>query len=690
MELNEFARQILFAESLDLKLAAPAEEITDGAPGSPLLRVDQPGRPLQLRFRRESAPPMPSEHALQSEEERIVLLHFFANHELLATELMALALLRFPTAPAEFRAGVFRTLREEQRHTLWYMRRIQECGAEFGDLPVNDFFWKAVSTMASPLDYVARLCLTFEQANLDYALYYSQVLRHSGDAKSAKILGQIYEDEIDHVSYGLHWFRQWKPPGLGDWEAFQQALPFPLSPSRAKANGRSPFNAAGRKRAGLTDSFVQELQHFERSKGRTPSLFYFCPDAEASMAGGLTQRSVPATKVARGLAQDLEILCAFLCARDDVLLVREMPSLSHRQKLASAGFQLPELERLGEDGCLAPDSLSRTRKLDRLCPWAWCPDSAALLAPLRDNLSPAARTAPSSWNESIRALFSKATGQELARRLQESAPLPEAEPGTIGRAVQSIEELQLAIDDLRRAGHDECLVKAPFGASGQANHRWQNGRILPWCQRTLKWQGCLLVEPLLDRVFDFSVHFQRAAAGTRLLGFVRLENDARGQFRAAEAGPKFCHGLPPALARLLGSRIFPYFRETLPAFLEAVLAPLAYTGPLGIDSFIYRNREGELRVKPVVELNPRFTMGRVILELQKRWAPSKHARLELRKTRLPEANPPAVLDSATGKLLQADLLLNEPRSSSPVFARLVVGGNSPGSGAGGMEKPIVT
>lgn len=689
MELNEFAHQVLFAESLDQKLAAPGEEITDRAPGAPLLRVDKPGRPVQLRFRREPLPPLPSEHALRSEEERVVLLHFFANHELLATELMALALLRFPEAPREFRAGVFRTLREEQRHTLWYMRRLQECGTAFGDLPVNDFFWKAIASMERPLDYVARLCLTFEQANLDYALYYARVLGNSGDAKSAKILSQIYEDEIGHVSYGLHWFRQWKPPGLGDWEAFEQVLPFPLSPSRAKANGRSPFNAEGRQRAGLSAAFVEQLRHFERSKGRTPSLFYFCPDAENSMATGLAGQPGPAKQVAGDLARDLEILCAFLCSRDDVLLVRAMPSLAHRQKLSAAGFQLPELELLTEDGRLPPDSLSRTRKLQGLCPWAWCPQSAALLDSLRANLPPAIQGSTPRWTESLRSLFSKAHDLEVARRLHATAPLDEAEPSVIGRKVLSIDELHQAIAEFVRAGHEECLVKAPFGASGQANHRWQDGRILPWCRRTLERQGCLVVEPLLDRVFDFSVHYQRTPAGTRLLGFVRLDNDARGQFRAVQAGPKFCHGLSPTLARLLASRVFPYFRDTLPTLLEEVLAALAYTGSVGIDSLIYRNAAGELRVKPIVELNPRYTMGRVILEIQKRWAPSRNARLELGRTRPAITTSPPVVDPATGKLLQADLLLNEPHSASPVYARLLIGEGAHLAREEEREKPTV-
>ena len=127
--------------------------------------------------------------------------------------------------------------------------------------------------MDCPLDYVSRLSLTFEQANLDYARYFAGVLDEAGDKTSASILNRIYIDEISHVGYGLHWFRQWKDPEDSDWEALKKRLVFPLSASRAKGN-RTPFNTEARSEAGFGDDYIQELALFERSKGRTPNIYY--------------------------------------------------------------------------------------------------------------------------------------------------------------------------------------------------------------------------------------------------------------------------------------------------------------------------------------------------------------------------------------------------------------------------------
>src|ERR1051326_8838738 len=204
MELREFAERGLFATTLEEKLRRPAG-ITDERPGVALVAPDSPGRPATLRFKPHGSgqagfPPM---HRLEQQRERGRLLHFFANHELLATELMALVLLRFPQAPASFRRGVLQTLKDEQQHTRWYLRRMEECAIHFGELPVSGYFWRAMSKIEQPIDYVAGLSLTFEQANLDFAAHFARLFASAGDVETARLLEQIHHDEIGHVAYGL-------------------------------------------------------------------------------------------------------------------------------------------------------------------------------------------------------------------------------------------------------------------------------------------------------------------------------------------------------------------------------------------------------------------------------------------------------------------------------------------------------
>src|SRR5579871_7062462 len=103
MELRALAEQILLGTTLAEKLASP-EIITDENPGTPLVTPAGPGRPANLEFKPHASgkSEFPGLHRLEDTFERGRLLHFFGNHELLAVELMALVLLKFPDAPVAF------------------------------------------------------------------------------------------------------------------------------------------------------------------------------------------------------------------------------------------------------------------------------------------------------------------------------------------------------------------------------------------------------------------------------------------------------------------------------------------------------------------------------------------------------------------------------------------------------------
>src|SRR5690242_19621934 len=132
MELRQLAEQIVFAGTLQEKLWCPGA-ISDEQPGKPIAAPPAPGRPGTLQFKAQGSAQkdFPGLHRLENEKERGRLLHFFANHELLATELMALVLLKFPEAPVVFRRGVFQTLKDEQLHTRLYLREMERYGIDF-------------------------------------------------------------------------------------------------------------------------------------------------------------------------------------------------------------------------------------------------------------------------------------------------------------------------------------------------------------------------------------------------------------------------------------------------------------------------------------------------------------------------------------------------------------------------------
>jgi uncharacterized ferritin-like protein (DUF455 family) len=617
MELREFAGQVLFATSLEEKLRAPGD-LTDEHPGSALATPAAPGRPRNLSFKPHATgkSEFPGLHRLEAESERARLLHFFGNHELLATELMALVLLKFPDAPAAFRRGVLQTLKDEQEHTRLYMQRMKACGLAFGELPVSGYFWRCVAPMEHPIDYVASLCLTFEQANLDFARHFAGSFGQVGDAETSRLLEKIYRDEIGHVAYGLKWFRRWKNPDESDWAAFCRTLKFPLSPQRAKGFS---LNVEGRRAAGFDPQFIAELDVYSQSRGRTPSVYVFNPFAEGRIAEGKTFNP---TKPQAQLVRDLENLPQFLCRQDDIVLVGQKPSVEFLSRVKQAGFPLPEFVEIGNAGAL------KNRKLGRLCPWAWGPDSLELLQPLFASVTGEKRGGEPRFNPGLARLYSKAWSADFLRKILSQTPACGwlCSENEIGVAVASLDEALAAIARIRSRGHHKIVVKEAFGAAGgnalrlfepdllEPQKRWLAGALARRCE--------LVVEPWLERAADFSVQLEMAADGLKLCGYTSLLTDARGQFQANLAEPHHHRRIPAPVVSLfaepadIARRLLDFYGCVFAA-LQAGLRDVNFTGPVGIDAFVYRDTAGALKLKPVVEINPRYTMGRVLVELMR-------------------------------------------------------------------------
>ena len=655
MELREFAGQVLFATTLEQKLRCP-ENLTDERPGTPLVTPEAPGRPAELQFKPHGSgkADFPGLHRLEQERERGRLLHFFANHELLATELMALVLLKFPAAPAAFRLGVLQTLKDEQEHTRLYLERMKACGIQFGELPVSGYFWRTVSTMENPIDYVAGLCLTFEQANLDFARHFARGFATVGDDATSKLLEKIYRDEIRHVAYGLKWFRRWKNPGESDWEAFCRTLKFPLSPQRAKGFA---LNVEGRRAAGFDPQFIAELNVYSQSKGRTPSVFVFNPFAEAHIARG---NSFNPNKHQAQLAADLENLPQFLGRQDDLVLVNRKPSVEFLSGIKQAGFALPEFVEFGWSAGLRPGTFQGSqaqragsetgapmqRKVGRLRPWAWGPDSTELLKPLFGSVTGETRSTDQRFNDGIAQLYSKAWSAAFLKKVlgMAGSPLPAAGRDSkperrarsdapylcteheIGVAVDSLEEALGAIAAIRRRGHHRIVVKESLGLAGSNALRFFEPELLEthrrWLAKAVQNGRQLVIEPWLERELDFSVQLEMTQEGLKLCGYTGLLNDAKGQFQGNWAESHHHTRIPARVVALfrepadISRRVLNLYTDIF-TWLEVELRTVDFLGPLGIDAFVYRDTAGAMRLKPIVEINPRYTMGRVTVELMK-------------------------------------------------------------------------
>ena len=256
MELREAALTILQSPELDSKLAAPPRGLTDPRPGPPLRR-GAPARPATLTIVAGKQSKVPAIEGMPDPAQRVRILHALANHELQAVELFAWALLAFPEAPEAFRRGLLHILRDEQRHTRMYKARVEALGARFGDFPVSGYFWNKAEHLASPLDFVCAMSLTFENANLDHTVELAAAAHRAGDEKSAAVIEQVHRDEIEHVAFGWRWLQRLKAEEDSAWESYRRSLTWPLRPAKARG---AAFHRRGREAAGLDPDFIHHLE----------------------------------------------------------------------------------------------------------------------------------------------------------------------------------------------------------------------------------------------------------------------------------------------------------------------------------------------------------------------------------------------------------------------------------------------
>ena len=106
--------------------------------------------------------------------------------------------------------------------------------------------------------------------------------------------------------------------------------------------------------------------------------------------------------------------------------------------------------------------------------------------------------------------------------------------------------------------------------------------------------------------------------------------------------------------------------------LENWAREFRFAGALGIDSYLYREKDGRLAHRTLCEINPRFTMGRVAHEIRKQVAPAHGVRLEIRKASevQKETLQP---EFSEGRLSGGSLLLTELHPENYFAAVLHVG-----------------
>jgi hypothetical protein len=385
-----------------------------------------------------------------------------------------------------------------------------------------------------------------------------------------------------------------------------------------------------RKLAGLSETFVRELELFSGSKGRPPVLWIFNPFCDAEIARGKVGYSPKAAPLR--LAQDLEHIPMFLASPQDTVLVSERPSLEWLTLIRKAGFQVPEWSSRN------PKSL-REPKFGGFEPWGWSPETFELFRPLRARLAPT-QDGNAFWCQSLfesetfgstklGPLFSKAWSTDFFKNWLISHPKEAQELGcleSVGSSFSTWESAHAHLTRQLKKGNT-AVVKAPWSTSGNGVRQVLKeeelaGPMGGWIKNTIETQGEVIIEPRLEKVHDLSIQIEVGSQNVRVLEARKFITGKQFEYRGTFLGP-LRDAFEASSLRLLQEKL-PVWKM-LARDLGATLSALGYEGPAGLDAMIFRTPSGELRLKPLVELNPRWTMGRVALAFEKNILPGTPA-----------------------------------------------------------------
>jgi len=318
----------------------------------------------------------------------------------------------------------------------------------------------------------------------------------------------------------------------------------------------------------MSEAFIDEMEITNVSRGRPPRVFSFDPFVEEKAAG----RSPSAS--ADHVRRDLATVPMFFAHREDVVIAPR-PRLETLKRMHRLGIEIPQFvddrAALGE------------RLLGEDAPWGHEAD--------------------------VRA-WTKVDAVDLRRELTQG------EPNRLWALDESViaQSLSEAAEFLGRC----FIAKEPLSASGQHRVRMDQPGAPAWIEAHIA-EGPVVIEPWYDRILDLSVQLEVTDSGAKTLGVTRFWTNARGTYRGAVIGPWTAGIAPSVLRSLHGGGGRSDIKDALDAMGRVVgeaMHSQGFRGPAGIDAMVVKSPEG-LRLLPVLEVNPRYTMGRAALQIHK-------------------------------------------------------------------------
>ncbi len=346
-------------------------------------------------------------------------------------------------------------------------------------------------------------------------------------------------------------------------------------------------------------------------KSKLPDIYFFNPTCEYAVANG--NASWQPNQLLQKMESDLSMLPLWFAKPDDFVLTGEIPSPGFIGSLKKLNIQPP--------GFIEKKSVSTEPELingsvNKLIPWGWSPAAHQFLSPLKKSCSSEFKKSPIfNWQPGYRNFYSRKFARAVLKELisvYSDNSFISAE--NLPQVVTTKEEFETA---LTRWG--KIIAKAPWSSSGRGLQPVIKTPVHPKVWEKLMGivndQGFAIAEPFLNKVFDLAFQFQLEKGKVTYLGTSYFTTDKKGQYTGNNL-----NGLPPEIEKdvagfvnLIPEKII----NPLIKIVESTELAKNYEGFFGVDTLVFRDKNGVLKINPCLEINVKQTMGLLSLQLEK-------------------------------------------------------------------------
>lgn len=307
---------------------------------------------------------------------------------------------------------------------------------------------------------------------------------------------------------------------------------------------------------------------------------------------------------------DLATLPLYFAEENDLVVVPQLPNADFINRLQSIGIAPPAFVTEKE---LLKNPPSEIKKL---CPWGWSPAVHKRLDSLKPNCSAEFKASPVfNWKSEYRELYTKKFALQLLTQLIKKYP---SQHFISAEEVSEVCKTRDQIEDLL-AKWDKLMVKAPWSSSGRGLQPITKKPIHPKVWEKLlgiiNEQGYAIVEAFQNKQLDLAFQFELQKGAVKYLGISNFSADKKGQYLGNSL-----NGLPTELDVEVKSFAEEISELIVPALIKEISkSELAknFEGYFGVDTLIFRDKKGTLKVNPCLEVNVRYNMGLLSLYLEK-------------------------------------------------------------------------